>query len=77
MCQVRLLLYSNDIDFRGVIAVTPIWLRNEVHPKTLSSLAERYRLAQPNALKHDERHSSPEHIVSIILSGNRTLEFQY
>lgn len=52
--------------------MTSTWLRNEVHPETLSSIAEGYRLAHPNLLKHDERYPSPEYIESTILPGNPT-----
>jgi hypothetical protein len=70
--QVRLLLYSNDIDLEGIIAVTSTWLPTEVHPETLHDIVTGYRLAHPNLLKHSNDYPLPESIDSIIVGGNPT-----
>ena len=39
---VRLLLYSNQIDIKGIIATTSCWLTNEVHPESIKKVIEAY-----------------------------------
>jgi hypothetical protein len=70
--QVRLLLYTNDIDLEGVIAVTSTWLPTQVHPETLHDIVTGYRLAHPNLLKHSPDYPMAEYIDSIIVAGNPT-----
>jgi hypothetical protein len=70
--QVRLLLYSNDIDIEGVIAVTSTWLPNEVHPETLNDIVTGYRAVHGNLLKHSPDYPTAEYIDSVIVPGNPT-----
>ena len=37
--MVRLLMYSNEVDVEGLIAVTSRWLQNAVFPESLRSHA--------------------------------------
>lgn len=66
------MLYTNDIDLEGVIAVTSTWLPTEVHPETLHDIVDGYRLAHPNLLKHSRDYPSAEYVDSIIAAGNPT-----
>ncbi|GHJ87943.1 hypothetical protein NliqN6_4345 [Naganishia liquefaciens] len=69
---VRLLLYTNDIDLEGVIAVTSAFLPTEVHPETLHDIVQGYRLAHPNLLRHSADYPSADYVDSIIAAGNPT-----
>jgi hypothetical protein len=66
------LLYSNDIDIEGVIAVTSTWLRDEVHPETLHDIVTGYRAVHHNLVKHSPDYPTAEYIDSIIVPGNPT-----
>ena len=50
---VRLLLYSNQIDIKGLIATTSVWKRTSVAPESIKKIIEAYRKVQPNLLKHE------------------------
>ena len=66
------MLYTNDIDLEGVIAVTSAFLPTEVHPETLHDIVQGYRLAHPNLLRHSADYPSADYVDSIIAAGNPT-----
>src|SRR5215468_1449866 len=50
MSFIRLLLYSNEMDLEGLIAVTSTWQKDRVHPETLHKLIAAYGEVRPNLL---------------------------
>lgn len=66
--MVRLLLYSNDLDIRGLIATTPNE-NNGLHPEILHKLVKTYGEVRPNLLLHDNRYPTAEHLDSLVRSG--------
>ena len=50
---VRLLLYSNQIDIKGMVATTSCWYRNSVEPESIEKVIQSYGKVQPNLLKHE------------------------
>ena len=50
---VRLLLYSNLIDIKGIIATTSCWLTSKIHPESIEKVIEAYGKVQPMLLKHE------------------------
>ncbi|WVQ98172.1 hypothetical protein IAU59_005294 [Kwoniella sp. CBS 9459] len=66
---VRLLLYTNEIDLEGVVAVTSTWLRYEVHPETLQSILDGYEAVRPNLLRHDKAYPSIESLRALVKPG--------
>jgi hypothetical protein len=72
LLQVRLLLYSNEIDIEGVVATTSTWLPSEVHPQTLHDIVKGYREVHHNLLKHSLDYPTADHIDSLIVPGNPT-----
>ncbi len=50
---VRLMLYSNVIDIKGLIATTSIWHKTSVDPESIKKVINAYGKVQPNLLKHE------------------------
>jgi hypothetical protein len=50
---IRLLLYSNQIDLKGLIATTSVWKKTSVSPGAIRKLIDAFRKVQPNLLKHE------------------------
>jgi len=51
--MVRLLLYSNEIDIKGLIATTSCWQKTIVHPEYIKNIIQAYGKVQPNLNKHE------------------------
>lgn len=66
---VRLLLYSNEIDIRGLIATTSCWMKSSVHPASIRKVIQAYEEVQPNLLKHDEEFPGAEALYELVKSG--------
>src|SRR5713101_7305268 len=52
MSFVRLLLYSNEIDFEGLVAATSTWQKAVIHPETMHEIIAKYGEVRTNLLKH-------------------------
>jgi len=50
---VRLLLYSNEIDIKGLIATTSVWKKTSVAPESIKKIIRDYGKVQPNLVKHE------------------------
>lgn len=50
---VRLLLYANQIDIKGMIATTSCWQKNRVAPESIKKIIKAYGSVQPNLNKHE------------------------
>ena len=50
---VRLVLYSNVIDIKGMIATTSIWHKTRVDPESIRKVIRAYGKVQPNLIKHE------------------------
>jgi len=50
---VRLLLYSNQIDLKGLIATTSCWHKTMVNPESIQKVIDAYSEVQPNLNKHE------------------------
>lgn len=72
IAQVRLLLYSNVIDIKAVIAITSTSLPTEVHPETLHDIVQGYRAVHSSLMMHDPGYPTADHVDSIIKAGNAT-----
>ncbi|MFY0688570.1 MAG: DUF1593 domain-containing protein [Cyclobacteriaceae bacterium] len=66
---VRLLLYSNEIEIKGLIATTSCWLQNSVHPGSIERVIKAYEKVHPNLLKHDENFPPSEDFYPLIKQG--------
>lgn len=66
---IRLLLYSNQIDIKGLIATTSVWKRTSVAPEAIKKLIEAYGKVQPNLLKHEAGFLNGEALLRLVKQG--------
>jgi hypothetical protein len=66
---VRLLLYSNEIDIRGIVATTSCWMKTTVHPESVVKLINAYAKVQPNLLKHKPDYPESGYLLSLVKQG--------
>jgi hypothetical protein len=66
---VRLFLYSNQIDIKGLVATTSCWLTNMVNPESIQRLVDAYDKVRPNLLKHETGYPEAMALAKLIKSG--------
>jgi len=66
---VRLFLYSNQIDIKGIVATTSCWHQNKINPVSMEKIVDAYSKIQPNLLKHESGYPSAKSILSLIKNG--------
>lgn len=66
---VRLFLYSNQIDIKGIIATTSCWLTSDVKPESIEKVIEAYSKVQPNLLKHEAGFPDAKTLSMLIKEG--------
>lgn len=67
--MVRLLLYSNVIDIKGIIATTSVWQKNTVRPDMVKKIIQAYSKVQPNLLKHEPGFPKADKLLSLVKTG--------
>ncbi|KAF4344251.1 hypothetical protein FBEOM_1845 [Fusarium beomiforme] len=75
MSMVRYLLYSNEFDTRGLVAVTSWSLRNETHPSEIKKIIGAYAKVVHKLNQHvhpDNEYPKPEELINQISSGPRS-----
>ncbi len=66
---VRLLLYSNDIDIKGLIATTSCWHKTRVDPESIKKVIQAYGEVQPNLIRHEAGFPGAEVLLMIVKQG--------
>lgn len=66
---VRLFLYSNEIDIKGIIATTSVWKKTSVAPESIVKLIQAYGKVQPNLLKHEVGFPDAQALLSLVKQG--------
>ena len=75
---VHLLMYNNEMNIEGLIAVTGIWLRpdfdgpdyrKKLHPDLFYKLIDGYSKVYENLTKHDTGWHTPAYLRSIVCTG--------
>lgn len=66
---VRLLLYSNEIDIKGIVATTSCWQKTRVAPESIEKVIRAYGQVQQNLLKHEKGFPSAEELLSLVKKG--------
>jgi hypothetical protein len=69
MSLVRLLLYSDEIDIKGLIATTSCWKRTSVAPESIEKVIQAYGKVQPNLLKHEAGFPTAEALLKLVKHG--------
>jgi hypothetical protein len=67
--MVRLLLYSNEIDIKGLIATTSCWQKTIVHPDYIKNIIQAYGKVQPNLIKHDAGFPDADSLLKKVKYG--------
>lgn len=66
---VRLLLYSNEIDIEGIVATTSCWMRDVVHPQSITKVIQAYEKVQPNLKKHHPAFPEAAALYPLVKKG--------
>lgn len=66
---VRLMLYSNVIDIKGMVATTSCWHRNQVDPQSIRKIVKAYGKVQSNLLKHESGFPTELALLQLVKSG--------
>ncbi|WP_232731975.1 nucleoside hydrolase-like domain-containing protein [Confluentibacter lentus] len=66
---VRLLLYSNEIDIKGIVATTSCWQQNRIAPESIEKVIRAYDKVQSNLKKHDQGFPEMEELLVLIKNG--------
>ena len=69
--MVRLLMYANELDIEGLIAVTSCWLPNTVYPEAIADRIEAYNLVRANLLQHAPNWPTREYLLDRTAGGQR------
>ncbi len=67
--MVRLLLYSNVIDIKGLIATTSCWKQTGIAPETIKRIIRAYGKIQPALLKHEAGFPGEEELLMLVKQG--------
>ncbi|MEZ4776241.1 MAG: DUF1593 domain-containing protein [Bacteroidia bacterium] len=66
---VRLLLYANQMDIRGLVATTSCWHQTEVNPKSIERVLHAYGKIQANLLLHENGFPEETFLLNLVKSG--------
>ena len=66
---VRLLLYSNEIDIKGLIATTSCWHKTMVNPGSIKRIVQAYDKVQPNLINHNVNFPKAGLLFPLIKQG--------
>jgi len=67
--MVRLLLYSNVIDLKGLVATTSVWKKTSIAPESIKKIIQAYGKVQPNLIKHEVGFPDSEALLMIVKQG--------
>jgi hypothetical protein len=66
---IRLLLYSNVIDIKGIIATTSVHMKKEVHPESVQNVIRAYGRVQANLMKHEASFPDADSLLLLVKQG--------
>lgn len=66
---VRLLLYANKIDLKGLIATTSVWQKSKVAPESIKKIVLAYGKVQPNLNKHEAGFPDAKTLLAVTKKG--------
>jgi hypothetical protein len=67
---VRLLLYTNEVNVKGIVATTSYWLNNTIHDEDIYPILDAYEQVHPNLLKHSPYYPTADYFRSIVTIGH-------
>ncbi len=66
---VRLLLYANQIEIRGIVATTSCWLQSQINPESIRKVIRAYGEVQPNLLLHEKGYPDADALLELVKAG--------
>jgi len=66
---VRLLLYSNEIDIKGLIATTSCWKRTSIAPESIRNVIMAYNEVHSNLIKHESGFPEAGELLKLVKQG--------
>lgn len=66
---VRLLLYANEIDIRGLVATTSCWQQSRIAPESIEKVIHAYGKVHANLSRHAEGYPNMYELMSLIKNG--------
>jgi len=66
---IRLLLYSNQIDIKGLVATTSVWHKNSVEPQSIIKIINAYQQVHANLIQHESGYPSAKQLLALVTSG--------
>ena len=69
--MVKLLMYSNEIDIEGLIAVTSRWLPRLVFPESIKVRVQAFGVVRTNLMRHAPGWPTEKHLLDRIAGGQR------
>ncbi|ONH65393.1 hypothetical protein BON22_4741 [Cyberlindnera fabianii] len=69
---VRLLLYSNELDIKGIVATTSYWLNYTIHDEDIYPILDAYEKVHDNLLTHSRDYPPVSYFRSIVSLGSKT-----
>lgn len=66
---IRLLLYSNDIDIKGLIATTSVHQKTWIVPESIQKIISVYNKVLPNLRKHDPAYPDAQKLSMLVKKG--------
>lgn len=66
---VRLLLYSNQIDIKGLVATTSCWLPSSVQPESIHKVLDAYEQVHPNLILHEKDFPEASELTALVKVG--------
>lgn len=66
---VRLFLYANEIDIKGIVATTSCWMKTSIHPESIHKIIRAYDKVQPNLLKHKPGFPKAKDLLLLVKTG--------
>lgn len=66
---VRLFMYSNVVDIKGIVATTSCWMQTRIAPQSIHKIINAYGKIQPNLLKHESGFPDEAILSSLVYNG--------
>lgn len=66
---VRLFLYSNQIDIKGIVATTSCWMQTQINPASIEKIIEAYGKVHSNLIQHESGYPKAEQLKSLVKKG--------
>ena len=66
---VRLFLYSNSLDIKGIVATTSCWMQTRIAPESIKKIINAYGKVQANLLRHETGFPDEASLLGLVRNG--------